>query len=67
MQLKKLMKNTLEIEAFEISEQDNLFIVKRNKIVEFKSKDKSRCQYYVCLQEKQLERCGTTRFPLLEL
>ena len=57
--------NTTKIEPFEIFEQDNIYVVKRNKIVEFKSSVKSRCIQYCQLQQIALERDGCTRFPLL--
>ena len=65
MQLKESIKNTSKIGPFEIYEQDDIFVVKRNKIVEFKSSLKTRCLQYCILQKIALERDGYTRLPLL--
>ena len=65
MSLNESTKNITKINPFEIHEQDNLYIVKRNKIIEFKSSVKSRCVHYCKLQQIALERDGCTRFPLL--
>ena len=51
---------------FNLYQKDDFYIVERGNVVEFKSKYKERCMSYIQLQQKQLQKYGTTRFPILE-
>ncbi len=65
-QLKTLIKTRTKTAPFEIYKLDDIFIVERNKIAEFKSQHRYRCLNYIQLQLLQLKIFKKTRFPILE-